>query len=80
VVIILLLLLVLVRTGSVPVTSVSAAKTYRYELVKVTDDLRGDEARTTLEKYTRNGWELVATPFWGRDINNSAQGYMIFRK
>jgi hypothetical protein len=78
--IILLLLLILVRSAFVPAISVNAAKTYRYELVKVYDSQNGEEARKTLEKYTRDGWELIAAPFWGQTAQNWALGYMIFRK
>lgn len=78
--IILLLLLILARVAPVPAASVNAAKTYRYQLVKVSDSQDGKDARTTLEKYARDGWELVAAPFWGQTDPNWAQGYMIFRK
>ena len=80
-VIVFLLLLILVRPALVPSSSVQAARSYRYELVKVTDDLTAEQAKMTLEKYTRDGWELVAVPFVSASSPGDwASGYMIFRK
>jgi DNA polymerase IIIc chi subunit len=76
-----LLVLIVVRSAVNPSFSAAAARTYRYELVKVRDDQAAEQARMTIEKYTRDGWEVVSASFvsaatpgdWG-------SGYVIFRK
>ena len=76
-----LLVLILLRPALTPSSSVHAAKSYRYELVKVYDDQTAGEARKALEKYTGDGWELVAAPFFSASQpGNWASGYLIFRK
>ena len=80
VVIIFLLLLVLLQPVLAPSKSVNAAKSYRYELVQVSDDIKAEETRMTLERYARDGWELAAAPFFSGAPDNWARGYLIFRK
>ncbi len=55
--------------------SVQAAKTYRYEVINVTEGM----APIELQKRSQGGWELVAATFWNTGGGGGA-GLMFFRK
>jgi ABC-type cobalt transport system substrate-binding protein len=56
---------------------VYAAKSWKYETLRVLDGQAADE----IQKQSQAGWELVAAPFWTySNRSGGADGLLIFRK